>query len=85
MDLIVFGAVLGVLILFWAIRGWLGLATRSRALPILSRKGCNWIASHGRETGNLREFYCSTCGVTAYSTVKTGPQQCKKGLERSKL
>lgn len=62
-----------------------GSPTTSRAgLGGLSGKSCRW-KSVGDGSGTLHEFQCKTCGVTAYSTEKRGPKQCKKGLEGSKL
>lgn len=81
-------ALLACLCLIWSrrgrLRGWNGSGQSLRS--VLAPNRCHWVADSDRDTGGtLRQFHCTTCGVTAYSTNKSGPRQCKKGLDGAKL
>ena len=91
MEIVVIGAVLAGFLFIWnRYRNRAGGAALH--LPRVSMSfgnRCKWRAKNARsaskQSGLLMEFQCATCGVTAYSTEKNGPKQCKKGLDGSKL
>ncbi|UWP87865.1 hypothetical protein [Aliiroseovarius crassostreae] len=60
--------------------GWrAGAGTGARR--VFRSGSCRWVQV-GQSTPNLMQFRCSTCGVTAYSSQKSGPEQCKRDLAK---
>ena len=57
---------------------------RHRPLRPFWRKSCRWRPTD-KASESLRAFECQTCGITAYSSNATGPQDCKRGLDRGGL
>lgn len=47
-------------------------------------RDCNWKATPGGQ-GNLREYICKTCGVTAYGQNGKPPSLCKRTIKNGKL
>ncbi len=88
MELLVISALLIGMYVIWTRRTSFGRSNaaspRSKP-PLFSKNRCNWSLRNASASGVLREFECATCGVTAYSTERAGPKQCKKGLDSAKL
>ena len=48
------------------------------------KSNCNWKPTQGGH-GSLREFHCTTCGVTAYGQGGNPPRLCKRTVKNGKL
>ncbi|OCX60425.1 hypothetical protein BFP70_17595 [Thioclava sp. SK-1] len=47
------------------------------------RKPCKWERTGGH--GELKEFTCKYCNVTAFSTQYDGPPDCKRNIKDASL
>jgi hypothetical protein len=80
--------VAGLMLVAWFVwanwgRDKAGAELNSRLDPVWSRffrrKKCRW-QEIGPSGESLRAFRCDHCGVTAYSSIPSGPRECKRGL-----
>lgn len=60
-----------------------GIIAFAALLIYKRRHPCNWQRTGGQ--GNLKEFTCKHCGVTACSARYDGPQECKRATKQRPL